>query len=100
MLNRGTPFQNPAGNVQSWIHHSTETEQNEQAHPAVVRAGHSNLSTSGSADEPYGNKSLVKSRAAVSNTPDSQKHLASGDQTTEKRMWKHAKGMTSWALMQ
>lgn len=51
----------------------------------MVRAGQSNLSSSGSADEPYGNKSLVKSRAAVSNMPDSHQHLASGDQTTEKK---------------
>lgn len=95
MLNRGIPFQNPAGKVQGWTHHSTETEQNKQAHTAVLRAGQSNLSSSSSDDEPMAKKTLVKSHAAVSNMPHSQQHLASGDQTTEKRMWKHARGMTS-----
>lgn len=85
MLNRGTPFQNPAGKVQGWTYHSTETERNKQEHTAVVRAGQSNLSSSSSADEPCGNKSLVKSPAAVSNMPDSQQHLEPGDQTTEKK---------------
>lgn len=95
MLNRGAAFQNPAGEVQGWTYHSTVTEQNKQANTAVLRASQSNLSSSGSAAGPCGGKSLVKSCAAVSNMPDSQQHLASGDQTTEKRDVEACQSMTS-----